>query len=90
MSIRATVQLQIELTEREYEVIMAFRALDSVRQEAIMRRLEQVTPPPVRGIAGKVLAERLERWRQDLTEDDQRELREALETLESLEPVVSP
>jgi hypothetical protein len=83
MNINAKVQFQIELTEEEYRVIQAFRALDEIQREAWMSHLEHLERPPVQGISGKELAARLERWRQDLTEEERREMREALAVLDT-------
>lgn len=82
MSVTAKVQIEVELSEKEYEVILALRAMDDVRREIIMTHIEQIAIPERLGLSGKEVARRLEKWREDLSPEELAAMTQALQTIE--------
>ncbi len=83
MSVLAQVKFQIELTDEEYDLILALRAMDEVRREAWINYLERLTTTPIIGLSGKEVAHRLTKWRDDLTPPELEAMDAALAELDA-------
>jgi Fe2+ transport system protein B len=81
MSVTAKVEFAMELSEKEYEVILALRAMDEVRREIIMTHIEQIAIQEHLGLSGKEVARRLEKWRENLSAEELAAMTQALQTV---------
>lgn len=84
MSITATIQIEVKLSEQEYRIIQHLRQMPEPQRISTENAIFATPVLPV-GIDSKELLAFLAEWRQELTPEDLAGMREAFDELRQCE-----